>query len=196
MLGLSKSDQSIFLFLQSFSGENCIWSSCLLFITLWFSLNISGETTSWINMDCSMVYWDCFVYWWYSYSSFIMIIDQQNVGKSYILWRNIFLKNSLYVLSHRASLEHGEDFFFWTLFLFFFLILFYFSARILTPESCAILWLICFKSYWLILVLFRMLWKLFTANKRIFGIIFTKTFLSVTHEMSPILVTPFLGYEW
>ena len=196
MLGLSKSDQSIFLFLQSFSGENCIWSSCLLFITLWFSLNISGETTSWINMDCSMVYWDCFVYWWYSYSSFIMIIDQQNVGKSYILWRNIFLKNSLYVLSHRASLEHGEDFFFWTLFLFFFLILFYFSARILTPESCAILWLICFKSYWLILVLFRMLWKLFTANKRIFGIIFTETFLSVTHEMSPILVTPFLGYEW
>ena len=145
MLGLSKSDQSIFLFLQSFSGENCIWSSCLLFITLWFSLNISGETTSWINMDCSMVYWDCFVYWWYSYSSFIMIIDQQNVGKSYILWRNIFLKNSLYVLSHGASLEHGEDFFFWTLFLFFFLILFYFSARILAPESCAILWLICFK---------------------------------------------------
>ena len=109
MLGLSKSDQSIFLFLQSFSGENCIWSSCLLFITLWFSLNISGETTSWINMDCSMVYWDCFVYWWYSYSSFIIIIDQQNVGKSYILWRNIFLKNSLYVLSHRASFERGFD---------------------------------------------------------------------------------------
>ena len=37
-----------FFYLVIFSKENCIWSPCLLFITAWFSLDTSAETTSWI----------------------------------------------------------------------------------------------------------------------------------------------------
>ena len=33
-------------FYTLFSGENCIWSLYLLFMTAWFSLDISGEITS------------------------------------------------------------------------------------------------------------------------------------------------------
>ena len=50
-------DESIFLFLVLFSRENCIWS-LFLFITAWFSLGTSGETTSWITLVCSLVCWD------------------------------------------------------------------------------------------------------------------------------------------
>ena len=56
------------------------WSPCFLFITEWFSLGTSGETTSRRTLVFSMICKDCFVYWCYSYSYFIMTIDQQNVG--------------------------------------------------------------------------------------------------------------------
>ena len=42
------SDESIFLFLQSFFGESSIWFACFLFITGWLCLDTSSETTSWI----------------------------------------------------------------------------------------------------------------------------------------------------
>ena len=40
-----------FLFSSLFSRENCIWSSCFLFITAWFSLDTFDETTSWIILE-------------------------------------------------------------------------------------------------------------------------------------------------
>ena len=45
-----------FLFSGLFSGENCVWSPCFLFITAWLTLNTSDETTSWINCVCSLVF--------------------------------------------------------------------------------------------------------------------------------------------
>ena len=39
-----------------FSGENCIWSPCFLFITEWYNLDASGETSSWIASVCSTIF--------------------------------------------------------------------------------------------------------------------------------------------
>ena len=47
-----------FLFSSLFFRENCIWSSCFLFITVWLSLDTSSETASWITLVCSLVCWD------------------------------------------------------------------------------------------------------------------------------------------
>ena len=52
-----------------FSGENCSWSSCLLFITEWISLDIFDEITFWTTLSYSMLCWDWFIYWWYTTTS-------------------------------------------------------------------------------------------------------------------------------
>ena len=93
-----------------FFGEHCIWSLCFLFITDWFNLDISGQTTSWIALIYSLVCWDCFAYFWHS-CYFIMIIHQQNIGIC-IFWRSKFFINSLYItfkhIQHQSisSIEH------------------------------------------------------------------------------------------
>ena len=94
-----------------FSGENCIWSPWLLFISKWVSLDTSGETASWITLVCPMFCWYWFVYWWYRASYFIIIIYQQNAGT----FSDDKCSSKIDLLSHEASVS----FVFWTPFLFF-----------------------------------------------------------------------------
>ena len=58
---VDQSDEFIFFFLDFFSGENSI-SSRFRLITARFSLDTSGETTSWITLvyrstECSYIFW-------------------------------------------------------------------------------------------------------------------------------------------
>ena len=95
-------------FYSLFSGDDCIWSPCFLFITKWFRLDTSGETTSWMILVIS-VRLVCLLM---VYSYFIMIIDQQNVGT---FSDNTCSSTAIFILlSHGASIS----FFFWTAFLF------------------------------------------------------------------------------
>ena len=78
------------------------WSR-FLFITEWFSLGTSGETTSRRTLVFSMVFKDCFVYWCHSYSYFIMTIDQQNVGTFSV--ETCSSSTAFILLSHSVSLS-------------------------------------------------------------------------------------------
>ena len=104
-----------FVFSSLYSGENCIWYICSLFITTWISLDIS-----WITEVCLMLCWEKFVCWWY----FIMIIDQQNVGTFSDVTCSSTTYFTLLYMEHQsiASFEH---------LLFFFFRLFYLSTRCL-----------------------------------------------------------------
>ena len=164
------------------SRENCIWClCCLLFITKWLSLDSSAETTSWIfkklfnfsfldglqRLVCLLMV----------YSYFIMIIDHRPANKS-IFYNNSCSSTKVFIfLLNGASI----NFFFWinflffslrllTLFLLFFLRIFYLSTlflSVLTLEHWIFRHLLAnlFPSFWLFLVLFRMLWMLVIVNK-------------------------------
>ena len=112
-----KSDETIFSFFYSlFSGEYCIWSPLLLLITDWFSLDASGETTSWITSICSFVQ-RLMVYF---------TIHKKSEGT---FSAEICSSKTVFIL-----LLHGVSIhlFFWTLFLFFFVNFFYLSTRFLS----------------------------------------------------------------
>ena len=77
--------KSIFLFLESFFGENCVRSPSLLSSAESFSLDIPGKTTSWITSICSKI-------WEEADGTSSLTIQYQNV---YFFWWNMFLKNSI-----------------------------------------------------------------------------------------------------
>ena len=83
MMGWKKVMNPFSLFLQSvFSLEKIVFDLlvfCFFLITWWFSVDTISETASWVTLICWIVCWDCFIYWWYSYSYLIMIVNQQNI---------------------------------------------------------------------------------------------------------------------
>ena len=188
-----RGNESVFFF----SGENCIWSPCFLSITEWLSLDTSNET-SWIDSVFSMFCWEWFVYWWYIQLYFI--IDQENV---HFLWEMLF-STSLYInftwCINQFILLNTFPFLFPHTFLLINSIFFSFDYWIfchlttcLKVSSCFLCFFKCCECLlpWIRQVLYDTSdeYQLKKQSLR-------KLFLVWLKEITPILVTRFLGNEW
>ena len=130
--------ESIFIFLVFFSRENRIFDLIFVHYSViqlryfWWNwlLNSFSLLVGLLRLVCLLMMVG-------TYSSWSVIIDQQNVGARYIFWWNMFFNNSIYIASHGAAI----NFLFWTASFFFFCRLFYLSTRflsVLTLESSPI----------------------------------------------------------
>ena len=190
-------DQFIFFFLVFFLKKTAF--DLLAFITVWLSLDTSGETT-WIILEFCLIVGLLRLVCLLMLGQYVYLATfhhmtndlQQNVSIAYIFWWQMLFNNSFYIASHEAAIS----FLIWTSSLFFFFRLFYLSTRfisVLTLKSSAIHWLTCFQvSSGKFLVLFWMIWMLVTMHKlcevphaswiTACGTIFTERHSSVSKE--------------
>ena len=110
-----------FHFSSLLTRENfCVWSLCFLLIISWFSLDISGAATYWKTLVSLLFCEDGFVCWRWVQSSFIITIDQQNIGIRFLttLMKHLsisYFEQFLFSFSWDIFTYQVELYLFWSL---------------------------------------------------------------------------------
>ena len=106
---VNKNDESILFFLIFLLEKAAFDLLVFCFITAWFSLDMSGETNSFMSLVCSPVCWDWFVYWWYVSTSSWSLTSRMQVQflMTHVLHQKSFI---LLHMEHQSIYSFGDIF--------------------------------------------------------------------------------------
>lgn len=114
-------NKAIFLCLESFYGEDCVWSLWLLFITKSFIFDTSGQATSlrasiFSTVEISLTVWHLIIVYWQHYQNVYVFSDEKSSSTtvltllSHVVSVILFFLTSFFVFSSEGF-TNQRDFF-------------------------------------------------------------------------------------